>query len=263
MKNCFRVLCSLFALSIVGAQVLAQTPGQTTQGWNYTDPINITESRRYATLFYEYQDTGIMTPEFAAFRFTNPAPQGTMTPFYGTELLFDKIYASRLNYNGSSPSYYTLSDLRRDDPDVEAAFRLYATTGVLKTPFAAQATASIEHLNAVSTAGEAGSNYELVEPIQVTLAGEYLESLGIAVAQRASTSTTLSTQSPQSHPVADAIKRELPGVPAGNPPYSVPYWPDGEKPCAPGGPDDGYKPNDGFCVSPGHPGFDCDDYALA
>jgi hypothetical protein len=104
--------------------------------------VNIAESRVYARLFFEFKDTGVISPEFENFRFTNPGPTGVMTPFYDAEVMFEKIYAHRLaQFDRVTRMSYTLSDLRRDDPAVEAAFRLYATTGELPTPIASDAAA--------------------------------------------------------------------------------------------------------------------------
>ena len=132
------------------ASANAQQLGVKSPGWDYLDPVNIAESRVYARLFFEFKDTGVMSPEFQNFRFTNPAPTGVMTPFYGAEVVFEKIYAHRLaQFDRVTRMSYTLSDLRRDDPAVEAAFRLYATTGKLPTPIAVDTTAGTSPLNSI------------------------------------------------------------------------------------------------------------------
>jgi hypothetical protein len=132
------------------ASANAQQLGVKSPGWDYLDPVNIAESRVYARLFFEFKDTGVMSPEFQNFRFTNPAPTGVMTPFYGAEVMFKKIYADRLGrFDPNTRLSYTLSDLLRDDPAVEAAFRLYATTGKLPTPIAVDTTAGTSPLNSI------------------------------------------------------------------------------------------------------------------
>jgi hypothetical protein len=112
----------------------AQSPGMNTPGWDYLDPVNIAEARIYARHWFAFKDTGVVSPEFQAFRFTNPAPQGVMTPFHGAEVLFEKLYAHRLvPWEDGTPWMYGLNELMRDDPAVAAAFRLYATTGKFVT----------------------------------------------------------------------------------------------------------------------------------
>ncbi len=102
----------------------AQAPGFAGAGWDHRDPVNIAEARTYPRLFYEFEESGVVSEGFVAFRFTNAAPTGTITPFFGAEEFFRRLYAHRLNYGECEPEYHTLADLLRDDPSVEAAFRL-------------------------------------------------------------------------------------------------------------------------------------------
>ena len=132
MTSVLRFACIL-VFTTTGA--LGQTRGFSGTGWDHLDPVNIAEARVYARLFFEFKETGVASEEFAKFRFTNPAPTGAMTPFYGAEEFFKELYAHRLNYKTNPPNYYSLNDLLQDDPVVQAAFRLYATTGQFEPPF--------------------------------------------------------------------------------------------------------------------------------
>ena len=132
MTSVLRFACIL-VFTTTGA--LGQTRGFSGTGWDHLDPVNIAEARVYARLFFEFKETGVASEEFAKFRFTNPAPTGAMTPFYGAEEFFKELYAHRLNYKTNPPNYYSLQDLLQDDPVVQAAFRLYATTGQFEPPF--------------------------------------------------------------------------------------------------------------------------------
>lgn len=251
------------------ASANAQQLGVKSPGWDYLDPVNIAESRVYARLFFEFKDTGVMSPEFQNFRFTNPAPTGVMTPFYGAEVVFEKIYAHRLaQFDRVTRMSYTLSDLRRDDPAVEAAFRLYATTGKLATPLSGDTDVLINHLQAIGDA-VVGNNkftftefeYTLTDGQPFSIADDKLESIGLITVASESTLDALSTSVfvSQNNISVSTIKRNLPDMPNG----PVPYWPDGQRPCKPGEVDNGPITTDGYCLDPDHPGFDCDDYARA
>ncbi len=256
----------VFASSLICAAATtasAQTPGCVGPGWDHCDPVNITESRVYARLFYDFKETGVVSEEFANFRFTNPAPSGAMTPFYGAEEFFRKLYAHRLNSNTASPSYYTLHQLLRDDPAVQAAFRLYATTGKFETPFDDDFNLALNHLDAVVDASSAGVRFDFSAGEQAAIVAGELASMGLFLKAAAEVLPVVDPEilPPEVRPVdpqALAIKQRLPVVPAG-----TPYWPDGESPCPPGAIDNGAYPFDGFCCDAGHPGFDCDDYARA
>lgn len=257
------LLMCLGAGAVSPQQAAAQVPRLTSPGWDYTDPVNVVEAREYARLWFEFKDTGVVSPELAAFRFTNPAPQGVMTPFYGAELLFEKLYAHRLQaWPDGTPGMYGLTELLRDDPVVEAAFRLYATEGKFTTPLD-DATLVVAHLSAIVDAGEAGTEFEFLDGQQIAIVEGGLESTGLLVKEEEGGEPETTAASIGSNTVVEAIENTLPGRPAGNPPYSTPYWPDNEVPCPAGAPDDGLLPDDGFCKSPGHPGFDCDDWARA
>ena len=136
MRNHFqRVFFASALICAVATTASAQTPVCIGSGWDHRDPVNIAEARVYARLFFEFKDSGVVSEEFAKFRFTNPAPTGAMTPFYGAEEFFKELYAHRLNYKTNPPNYYSLQDLLQDDPVVQAAFRRYATTGQFEPPF--------------------------------------------------------------------------------------------------------------------------------
>jgi hypothetical protein len=270
---------TIVALAITGsacfwpASTYADQLGVQSPGWDYRDPVNIAESRVYARLFFQFKDTGVITPEFKSFRFTNPAPTGVMTPFYGAEVVFKKIYAHRLqSWNPSTHMSYTLSDLRRDDPAVEAAFRLYATTGKLTTPLSGDSDVLIKHLQAIGDAVVSNSEFKFSGEQLFTVVDNRLESVGLITKRQ----TTFDTENwyvidlgsevlpPFPIPVEvppEQFKRDirhlLPVFPDGLPPY----WPDNEIMCPDLNPGNGQNPTDKFCDDPGHPGFDCDDYA--
>lgn len=101
---------TIVVLAIVGSARLwpasanADQLGVQRPGWDYRDPVNIAESRVYARLFFEFKDTGVKTPEFKSFRFTNPAPTGVMTTLYDAEVVFEKIYAHHLGNSTRTPA---------------------------------------------------------------------------------------------------------------------------------------------------------------
>ncbi len=239
-------------------------------GWDYLDPVNIAESRVYARLFFEFKDTGVISPTFRSFRFTNPAPTGVMTPFYGAEVVFKKIYAHRLqSWNPSTHMSYTLSDLRRDDPAVEAAFRLYATTGKLAAPLSGDSDVLIKHLQAIGDAVVSNSEFKFSGEQLFTVVDDRLESVGL-ITKKQTTFDTENTSGidlgsevlppyliPEDVP-AENFKRDIRDLLPAFPGDRAPYWPDNEKMCPDVVP--GIDP-DRFCDDPGHPGFDCDDYA--
>lgn len=224
MRRSISVAAFLVGAVLVVCSTWAQVPGRSYPGWDFRDPVNISESREYARLFFEYQRTGVMTEEFRSFRFSNPAPQGTMTAFRGAEVVFDKIYADRLNYSRDGEPLYSLADLRRDDPEVDAAFRLYATTGKLQTPLFADPQLTQKHLEAYADAMGAQQEFASVEEPRLEIVNDRLQSEGLFASENESLATIASAVAVES-PVADTIKDKLPGVPS-----PVPYWPDGEKP---------------------------------
>ena len=256
MKSVFLCVCILCSMTL---NVLGQVLGCSGVGWDHLDPVNIAESRVYARLFYEFKETGVVSQEFSSFRFTNPGPTGAMTPFYGAEEFFRKLYAHRLNYSERPPNYYILDDLLRDDPAVEAAFRLYATTGRFETPFDGDLHLALNHLDAVVDASSTGVRFDFSAGEQTAIVDGTLESFGLFAKAAADGG---SVDEPEFLPIdiqSLRVAQRLPVLPPGNPPY----WPDNEAPCPPGVPDNGSDPADGYCISPGHPGFDCDDYARA
>lgn len=177
---------TIVVLAIVGSARLwpasanADQLGVQSPGWDYRDPVNIAESRVYARLFFEFKDTGVITPEFKSFRFTNPAPTGVMTTLYGAEVVFEKIYAHRLGqFDPNTRLYYTLSDLRRDDPAVEAAFRQHATTGKLATPLSGDTDVLIKHLQAIGDAVVGNDQFTFSGVQDFTVVDGRLESIGL------------------------------------------------------------------------------------
>lgn len=224
--------------------------------------MNIAESRVYARLFFEFKDTGVNSPEFENFRFTNPGPTGVMTPFYGAEVVFENIYADRLGqFDPNTRLSCTLSDLLRDDPAVEAAFRLYATTGKLATPLSGDTDVLIKHLQAIGDAVVGNDQFTFYGVQDFTVVDDRLESIGLITKASKTTpyASSTSVSVSQNDISVATIKRNLPDMPNG----PIPYWPDGQRPCKPGEADNGPNTTDGYCLDPGHPGFDCDDYARA
>lgn len=58
-------------VELASSAAFAEPEGGTT-GWSFTDPVNIAEGRQWAVHYWASQDAGAPTPEFRAFRLTNP-----------------------------------------------------------------------------------------------------------------------------------------------------------------------------------------------
>lgn len=226
-------------------------------GFDWSNPVNIQDAREYCRLFLQARDTGVVSPEFAAFQFHNRFPSGTMTPFYGAERVFKKIYASRLNTNIDSPNYYILTDLLRDDENVRAEFELYASTGRLKTSLN-DVAATQTHLEAIADASAVAEAFTFVGQGSLEVVDEALESTGL-VSRSGDEGALESRPSPPEPSVPDDtdpdqnikdIKESLPKIPD-----IAPYLKDGT------GPDPDHPGQ--YIPVKNHPGFECEDYALA
>jgi hypothetical protein len=216
------------------AQTNPPAPQLRSDGWNFNDPVNIEDFRVFATLWFAWKDTGVMTPEFQAFRWRNSFPGYTgLTPFDGAKQFFKKVYAHRLDTNITSPTYYNIDELLRDDPDVRAAFRRYCTQGLLETPLNDSALLD-KHLNAVLDAVGPRHDFVADEDFAVEIENDKLVSFGLQDASEGSPSAQLqSGPTTTLGPGIAAIRRALPTPGPGSTPlrpgWVVPedlYWPD-------------------------------------
>ena len=97
-------------------------------GWKLNDPLNHAESREYFGQVWAAEDAGQACPSFA---FTNPVP-GLLSAMLAPEHeVFTAIYSHRLNLDLSSGEHYGITDLLRDDPEVQSEFRVFVLTGEL------------------------------------------------------------------------------------------------------------------------------------
>lgn len=223
--------------------------------WDFADPVNVAETRAYAALWFEYKDTGVISEELTNFRFTNRFPFASTSIFHATELLFEQLYAHRLDPFIDSPTHYTLDDLRRDDPDVEAAFRLHATTGNVSTDLTDDEELLKSHLEGIADAMGAATQFVLAPDGRAAVTDGALESFGLMILDSTGDSdeSSPSVGTGGDNAVVAAIKKKLPWTPI--PGQSPPYWPDNKVPCT--------TDPSGWCDAPGQPGFDCDDWARA
>ena len=99
-------------------------------------------------------------------------------------------------------------------------------------------------------AASAGALFEFSAGEQAEIHDGELESIGLFTKAAVETFVVHGDQALAPEVQHVSIARRLPSVPTGNPPYRAPYWPEGEAPCPPGAVDNGYLPDDGFCISP-------------
>ncbi|MBL0870793.1 MAG: hypothetical protein IBJ18_09490 [Phycisphaerales bacterium] len=221
-------------------------------GWDLRDTVNIKETRLFAKLWWDYRDTGLMSEQLKAFRFTNPMPSG-LTAFYQTDQLFERVFAHRLF--DKAEKLYTLDDLLGDDADVAKLYRTYSITGELTLTSQYDPTAFENYSKLVNSAGQCSSPVDFVGESSTSQSATSLKTTGLVYVGVSCPDPVVGTL-PTGDEITATIKRNLPG------PVTVPgdpfYWPDGKVPCGTN-PDGTVK----YCDSPGHPGFDCDDFARA
>ncbi|RMH25078.1 MAG: hypothetical protein D6692_11870 [Planctomycetota bacterium] len=134
-------LLSLFAGSTLaiepGAAIPPSEPG-------LIDPGDVVE---FAGHYWYWYDTGIITPEAAAWTPSNPAVVATNTHFFHEAMvIFEDIYAGWIDNDLDSPNYYPIDDLLQDDPSVMQQFRDFTSTGILTTRSGASSSETINHL---------------------------------------------------------------------------------------------------------------------
>lgn len=232
-RRLISLLMALFcAMIAVAPRAAAQGAQQTT-----FDERTRKELQEWASIVWEYYDTGQVPARAATFKFSNPKQfPRWFQPFNPALSVFKDIYRHRLTAPGQLDGF-TIEDLLASDPAVRDHFREFTTTGVLRTPIDEDPQAAANHVERLQEAEAGGSK-------EYTLLGDWeVKSLAVV-------STGLVT------------KKKIPNPPAPNPGTPVPpgfpgdlkrEWDDSDIDKMP------YKP-DGW---PWQPGFDCDDYADA
>lgn len=152
MRNPLATLavCALTA-ALTGTPGLALSPAQAPVVVQGLTELQREEIRYWAAGFWSYRETGELPPGYQDWQPTALITLGaSFDPFFEARILFEQVYAHRLNLNYTSPDYYTLDDLLRDDPIVLDEFRRYTITGELVTPIRGDAQALIEHMRLVT-----------------------------------------------------------------------------------------------------------------
>ncbi|MEL7484316.1 MAG: hypothetical protein AAFN41_08165 [Planctomycetota bacterium] len=92
------------------------------------------EADDWVDLFWQWYETGVVTPEMEAFTFTyqQHLPQG-WSPFGEAYRLFEEIHVDKLQLDPDAGDLYYLDDLLDDDAVVRSQFKTYTTTGLLTT----------------------------------------------------------------------------------------------------------------------------------
>lgn len=240
--NGFRIAAVALACTVLGGAVAhAQDGGghgaPTMQSTLTTfDDQTRAELQEWASIFWEWYDTGIIPPGAETFAFTHPAQfPRWFHPLNPALTVFRDIYRHRLPPDEYG---YAIGDLLEHDPLVMQHFREYTTTGVLRTPTFEDPQAAAHHLERLQQAQSGQSTaYTLLGHWEIT------ESTTV-------TSDGLVTKKKIPNPPAPGVDpTPLPGIPGDiqdswddSGIYRMPYTPDGW---------------------PWEPGFDCDDYADA
>ncbi len=147
------------SFGIAAAAAGEELNGPPSAGWDYSDPVNIAESRQWAALYWQWRDTGVVTQELSGFEFTNPIPSD-LTPIDYAYDIFEQLYATELAALSTPEAPYSVIQLILDDPDVMQRFRVYTTTGLLSISFTQEQEASWSHLDMAAQAAD-GDGYSM------------------------------------------------------------------------------------------------------
>lgn len=229
-------ILAILVASFVSAN--AEENGNPSGGWDFTDTVNIQESREWAKLYWEWWDTGVVEPEFEDFQFSNPIA-ADLTPIDYAYDVFEELYADEIASRSTPDAPYSVIQLVLDDPDVMQEFRTYTETGLLTTSQSQNSEVNQQHL-ILGAAAIAGNGYTAD---RVWFEGDRLCSQSLM-------------QSPGSG-----------GQPPLQPPFDDPPVPPSLDPfdddLRDAVDDSGLEDVRWIGDSPGHPGFDCDDFASA
>lgn len=118
--------------------------------WDASNPTNRAESRQYAAIVWQAEDLG-QPVEPGIFTFTNPTPDALLVTLSAEIALFERLYVSRLGALNSQGEPYSILDLMRDTPAIDAQFREYVLTGSIQ-PLPGESMAEFAHLEMATDA---------------------------------------------------------------------------------------------------------------
>ncbi len=154
------VVFSWIATAVISLPALGQ---EFSTRWDRTDPTNKAELRIYLATMYQASQNWQEWEDADLFWFTNTPPDSRLVMLAPALDVFTELYAHKLDPSGTYVAPYTILDLMRDDPAVDARFKRYTLTGEIETTSTDDAEMMMKHVQMAAEAIATSEEYSLEE----------------------------------------------------------------------------------------------------